>query len=103
MTAKSGEYLGEILCTTALAYFYFNLKFATFLNFHSALFRIFSRELYLDGNDLRCEGAISLINRIAEECENEALRKEAEERAKEEEEARLAALAAEGSKLDFHK
>ena len=45
----------------------------------------------MDGNELRCEGAISLINRIAEECENEWLRKEAEERAKEEEEAARAA------------
>jgi hypothetical protein len=51
----------------------------------------FKRELYVDGNDLRCEGAVSIIGRIADECEAEWLRKEAEEKAKEEEAARLAA------------
>ena len=59
--------MGEILATTALA------------------------ELYLDGNSLRCEGALELIKPIVENCEAEAVRKEIEEREKrEEEERRLA-------------
>lgn len=67
LTSKSGSYLGEILASTALA------------------------ELYLDGNSLRCEGALELIKPIVENCEAEAVRKEIEEREKrEEEERRLA-------------
>lgn len=45
----------------------------------------------MDGNNLRCHGAMSLIIKIVEECENEVIRKELEEKARlEEEEKRLA-------------
>ncbi|CAF0951270.1 unnamed protein product [Brachionus calyciflorus] len=74
LTYKSGEYLGEILATTAI------------------------KDLYLDGNYLRCQGAMSLIYKIVEECENEVIRKELEEKARlEEEEKRLADEAAKQS------
>lgn len=46
-----------------------------------------NRELYLDGNDLGCQGVISLIERIADEAETAALRKEEEEKEKLEAEA----------------
>lgn len=45
----------------------------------------------MDGNNLRCHGAASLISKIVEECENEMIRKELEEKARvEEEEKKLA-------------
>jgi hypothetical protein len=46
------------------------------------------RDLYLDGNDLRCDGTYDIIKAIADECENEYLKKEAQEREKREEEER---------------
>ncbi|RNA27199.1 LRR and PYD domains-containing 5 [Brachionus plicatilis] len=74
LTYKSGEYLGDILATTAV------------------------KDIYLDGNNLRCHGAISLISKIVEECENEVIRKELEEKARlEEEERRLEEEAAKPS------
>lgn len=52
-------------------------------------------DLYLDGNDLGCQGVISLIGKIADECESVALRKEQEELEKRQaEEKRLAEEAA---------
>jgi len=42
----------------------------------------------LDGNDLRCDGTYDIIKAIADECENEYLKKEAQEREKREEEER---------------
>jgi hypothetical protein len=44
--------------------------------------------LFLDGNDLGCEGALSLILKIADECELEVIRKEQEEAEKREAEAK---------------
>ena len=42
----------------------------------------------MDGNDLRCDGTYDIIKAIADECENEYLKKEAQEREKREEEER---------------
>ena len=50
-----------------------------------------NRELYLDGNDLQCEGTLDLIKLCADHAEVEAFQRAEEARIKEEE----AALAAE--------
>lgn len=42
----------------------------------------------MDGNDLGCQGVISLVGKIAEECESEAIRKLQEEKEKQEAEAK---------------
>lgn len=44
-------------------------------------------ELYLDGNDLGCEGALKLIQAFATQAEIEAAQREEEERLKAEQEA----------------
>ena len=50
----------------------------------------FSRELYVDGNDLECEGAVELIRLVADNAALEAFeREEAARRKREEEEAML--------------
>ncbi|KAL3847689.1 hypothetical protein ACJMK2_018649 [Sinanodonta woodiana] len=59
----SGRYLGNIVSTTAL------------------------RELYLDGNNLLCEGAIEIIKLCAEQAEYEAYQRAEELQKKAEEEA----------------
>ncbi len=45
------------------------------------------RELYLDGNDLGCEGAVELIKLCADFAEAETFQREEEARRKAEEEA----------------
>lgn len=64
LTSKSGQVLGDILSTTAI------------------------KDLYLNGNELRCQGVIDLLKTISEECENEILKQESQEREKLEEELR---------------
>ncbi len=44
------------------------------------------RDLYLDGNELRCQGLMDLLKVISEECENEAIKKDVAEKEKIEEE-----------------
>jgi hypothetical protein len=44
------------------------------------------RELYVDGNELKCQGVYDLIKHIAEEAEKIAIGKEIEEKIKKEEE-----------------
>jgi hypothetical protein len=44
------------------------------------------RELYLDGNELGCEGAIDLIKLCVDQAELETLQREEEEKRKAEEE-----------------
>jgi len=52
------------------------------------------RELYIDGNDLQCEGVVELIKMCVDRAEEEAYLREEEARKKAEEEA----LAASGKK-----
>lgn len=66
LTSISGAYLGKLLHTTAI------------------------RELYLDGNELRCKGAFDLIREIALYAEFEYKKKIEEQRLAEEEAKRLA-------------
>ena len=42
----------------------------------------------MDGNDLSCQGVVSLVAKIADECESEAMRKEQEEQEKRDAEAK---------------
>uniref|UniRef100_A0A0B6ZLY1 Uncharacterized protein n=2 Tax=Arion vulgaris TaxID=1028688 RepID=A0A0B6ZLY1_9EUPU len=58
----SGKYLGHTVSTTAI------------------------RELFLDGNELQCEGAIELIKLCVDQAEIEAYQREEEEKKKTEEE-----------------
>jgi hypothetical protein len=44
------------------------------------------RDLYLDGNELRCQGLMDMLKVISEECENEAIKMEVAEKEKIEEE-----------------
>ncbi|XP_064615594.1 uncharacterized protein LOC135479631 [Liolophura sinensis] len=64
----SGKLLGEMVSTTAV------------------------RDLYLDGNDLECEGVMELIQRCADMAENEAFEREEMARRKAEQEAEEEAL-----------
>jgi hypothetical protein len=66
LTSVSGAYLGKLLHTTAI------------------------RELYLDGNELRCKGAFDLIREIALNADYEYKKKMEEQRLAEEEAKRLA-------------
>ena len=50
---------------------------------------IIERELYLDGNDLRCYGVQDLIRVISEQSEKMAIQKEVEAKVKLEEQERL--------------
>ena len=43
------------------------------------------RELYVDGNDLGCEGAVEIIKLVADHAESETYLKQEEERRKEQE------------------
>lgn len=52
-------------------------------------FLFFYRELYLDGNDLRCFGVQDLIRVVSEESEKIAIQKEIEAKVKLEEQERL--------------
>ena len=45
------------------------------------------RELYVDGNDLQCEGLIELVKLCADHAEEESYQREQERARKEEEEA----------------
>ena len=45
------------------------------------------RELYLDGNELQCEGTMELIKLCVDQAEIEAYQREEEAKRKEEEEA----------------
>lgn len=65
LTQISGAYLGQILSTTAL------------------------KELFLDGNDLRCHGVKDLIRVVSEEAEKMAIQRVIDKNLKLEEEARL--------------
>lgn len=65
LTQGSGVYLGQILSTTAL------------------------KELFLDGNDLRCYGCQDLIRVVSEEAEKMAMLRLMEKKVKMEEKARL--------------
>jgi hypothetical protein len=85
LTYKSGAILGEILNTTALKYHIDNLPHKKVF-IKSFFFK--TRDLYLDGNELRCQGVMELLKTVSEECENEALKKDADEREKLEEEYR---------------
>ena len=55
------------------------------------------RDLYLDGNDLECEGVVELIKLCADHAETETYEKELEEKRKQE-----AAAAAAGKNLSNH-
>lgn len=63
LTVSSGHMLGNMLCTTAVC------------------------ELFLDGNDLGCEGVVELIKLCAEHAEVETFQREEEEKRKLEEKA----------------
>ena len=65
LTQASGAYLGQILSTTAM------------------------KELFLDGNDLRCYGCQDLIRVVAQEAEKMAMQRLMEKRLKAEEKERL--------------
>ena len=56
-----------------------------------SLFLFDGRDLFLDGNDLQCEGAVELIKMCVDHAEEEAYLREEEARKKAEEEA-LAAM-----------
>ena len=62
--------------------FYLSLLDCNQFNLH-----IFFSELYLDGNDLGCEGAVKLIQSFANHAELEAAQRAEEERLKAEQEA----------------
>lgn len=65
ITHISGPYLGQILSTTAL------------------------KELFLDGNDLRCHGVMDLIRVVANEAEKMHIQRALEKNLKMQEEAKL--------------
>lgn len=53
---------------------------------------LFLRDLYLDGNDLECEGVMELIQRCADKAENEAFERDEMARKKAEQEAEEEAM-----------
>ena len=91
LKVASGAYLSQILATTALR---FAIKNLVIFNFITQIY--YFRELYLDGNFLRCQGAMDLIRDIAFFAEAADVQREIELQKKLEDEKRIAAGKKEG-------
>ena len=79
---STGLYDQSFICGFALSFVFVLLLFDVFI-----LLGCFGRELYLDGNNLQCEGAMEIIKLCADNAELEAYLREEQARLKEEEEA----------------